>query len=76
MFVELRIREYDARISGYTTNDSLFNTDDIARVIQCVDDSSYTNIVTSDGKIHTIAEPYRDVARKIKEARLERSFET
>ena len=41
-----------------------------------MDDRDYTNIVTSDGKIHTIAEPYKDVARKIKEAGLERSFET
>lgn len=76
MFVELRRREYDARISGYIDNDSLFNTDDIARVISCVDDRDYTNIVTSDGKIHTIAEPYKDVARKIKDAELKRSFET
>ena len=41
---------------------------DIARIVECVDNFSCTNIVTKDGKIHTLNERYADVVKKIKKA--------
>lgn len=47
---------------------SLFSLDDIARVMECVDDYNYTNIVTKDGKVHTISLQYSQVVGKITDA--------
>ncbi len=66
MFVELNKREYYR--GGYVTEKALFALDDIARVLSCVDDHTCTNVVTKDGKVHTIAEKYEIVIGKIKEA--------
>lgn len=66
MFVELNKREYYR--GDYISNPAMFAVDDISRVVQCTDDYSCTNIVTKDGKVHTIAERYRDVAKKIRDA--------
>ena len=42
--------------------------DDIARVMECVDDYNYTSIVTKDGKVHTISLRYSQVVGKITDA--------
>ena len=65
-FIELREREYYR--GGYISNDMCVSLDDIARVIQCMDDYSCTNVVTKDGKIHTINERYNDIVTKIRQA--------
>lgn len=62
-FVELKKREYYR--GRYITTGFLVNTDDISRVIECTDDYSCTNIVTKDGKVHTLNERYSDVTKKI-----------
>jgi hypothetical protein len=66
MFVELKKQEYYR--GGYVSNPAMFAVDDIARIVQCTDDYNYTNIVTKDGKVHTIHERYDDVAKKIRDA--------
>ena len=66
MFVELKKQQYYR--GGYISNPSMFAVDDIARVVQCVDDYDLTNIITKDGKGHTIAERYEDVVKKIRDA--------
>lgn len=66
MFVELKKQEYYR--GGYISDPAMFAIDDIARVVQCKDDYSYTNIITKDGKVHTITERYEDVAKKIRDA--------
>ena len=66
MFVELKKREYYR--GGYISNPVMFAIDDIARVVSCTDDYNYTNIVSKDRKVHTIAERYEDVAKKIRDA--------
>lgn len=66
MFVELKKREYYR--GGYISNPAMFAVDDIARVIQCTDDHDFTNIITKDGKVHTITERYEDVVKKIRDA--------
>lgn len=43
------------------------SVDDIARVVRCYDDYDCTNIVTSDGNIHTLNERYEDVVKKIRQ---------
>lgn len=65
-FIELREREYYR--GGYISNDMCVSLDDIARVIRCTDDYDRTNVVTKDGKIHTINERYNDVVTKIRHA--------
>ena len=66
MFIELRRIEY---YSGrYNSAPALFALSEISRVITCTDDSSYTNIITKDGKKHTIADQYENVKKKIREA--------
>ena len=62
MFVEFFKREY--RNGGYISSKVLFAVDDISRVASCVDDYTCTNIITKDGKIHTVLEKYEDVAKK------------
>lgn len=62
-FINFKKREYYR--GGYITTGLLVNTDDISRVIECTDDHSYTNIITKDGKVHTLNEPYSDVVKKI-----------
>lgn len=64
-FVEFNKREYR---NGYCSVGILVSINDIARVVECVDDYSCTNIVTKDGKIHTLNERYADVVKKIREA--------
>jgi len=66
MFVELKRREYYR--GGYISDQALFAIDDISRVVQCKDDWNFTNVITKDGKVHTIAEKYEDVAKKIRDA--------
>ena len=66
MFVELKKQEYYR--GGYISNPIMFAVDDIARVVQCVGDYSCTNIITKDGKVHTITERYEDVVKKIRDA--------
>lgn len=66
MFIELKKREYYH--GGYISDPALFAIDDIARVVQCTDDYNYTNIITKDGKVHTISERYDDVTKKIRDA--------
>lgn len=57
---------------GFRARDRLYemcvSLDDIARVVQCKDDYSCVNVVTKDGKIHTINERYNDVVMKIRQA--------
>ena len=65
-FVEFNKREY--RNGGYYSVRILFSISDIARIVECVDDYSCTNIVTKDGKVHTLNERYEDVVKKIREA--------
>ena len=65
-FVELKKREYYR--GGYISNDMCVSLDDIARVVQCMDDYDCVNIVTKDGKIHTLNERYKDVIKKIGQA--------
>ena len=64
-FVEFNKREYH---NGYCSVRILVSISDITRVVECVDDYSYTNIVTKDGKIFTLNEKYADVIKKIREA--------
>lgn len=64
-FVEFNKREY---LNGYRSVRILVSISDITRVVECVDDYSYTNIVTKDGKIFTLNEKYADVIKKIREA--------
>lgn len=64
-FVEFNKREYH---NGYCSVRILVSISDITRVVECVDDYSYTNIVTKDGKIFTLNERYADVIKKIREA--------
>ena len=52
-FVEFNKREYHN--GGYCSVGILFSISDIARIVECVDNSSWTNIVTKDGKVHTTA---------------------
>lgn len=65
-FIELKKREYYR--GGYISNDMCVSLDDIARVVQCIDDYDCVNVVTKDGKIHTINERYNDVVMKIGQA--------
>jgi len=64
-FVEFNKREYH---NGYCSVRILVSISDITRVVECVDDYSYTNLVTKDGKIFTLNEKYADVIKKIREA--------
>ncbi len=64
-FVEFNKREYH---NGYCSVRILVSISDITRVVECVDNYSYTNIVTKDGKIFTLNEKYADVIKKIREA--------
>ena len=66
MFIELKEQTYNR--GGYISTNIMFALDDIARVIECTDDYSCTNIITKDGKKHTINERYENVVKKIKEA--------
>lgn len=65
-FIEARGREY--RNSRYRSYSIMFALDDIARVIECVDDCDFTNIITKDGKFHTVNERYEAIIKKIKDA--------
>ena len=65
-FVEFNKREYHN--SGYYSIGILVSISDIARIVERIDDFSCTNIVTKDGKIHTLNERYADVVKKIREA--------
>ena len=66
MFVELKAYQY---VNGrHYTENILFDVDDITRVVPCIDDSSYTNIITTDGEVHTILGRYQDVSKKVIEA--------
>lgn len=65
-FVELPTQVY-LNGTNYTCQ-SLFSLDDIARVRECVDDYNYTNIVTKNGKVHTISLRYSQVVGKITDA--------
>ena len=66
MFVELRERTYHR--GGYITIGAMFAIDDISRVVECADDYTCTNVITKDGKIHTLKEKYPDVIKKIQDA--------
>ena len=66
MFVEFPKRTYWR--SGYISENMLVAIDDISRVVQCTDDYSLTNIVTKDGKVHTISDRYENVVKKIRNA--------
>lgn len=66
MFVKLEQRVYQN--GGYINTDIAFEINEIARVLECQDDYSCTNIVTKDGKIFTIPKKFSDVMRKITEA--------
>lgn len=63
MFVELKKRIYYR--SGYVSVNAMFAIDNISRVIECADDYTCTNVITKDGKLHTINEKYTDVIKKI-----------
>lgn len=63
MFVELKRREYYN--GSYYSENTLFAVDDIVRVLSCVDDRNCTNVVTRDGKVHTITERYEAVVKKL-----------
>ncbi len=66
MFVEFMERQYYR--GGYISTCILFSLNDISRVVECVDDYTCTNIITKDGKIHTVLEKYSDVVKKIRGA--------
>ena len=66
MFVELKKQEYYR--GGYIFGWALFAIDDISRIVQCIDDWNLTNVITKDGAVHTIAEKYEDIAKKIRDA--------
>lgn len=62
MFVELMRRNY---LRGcYHTEPVLFALSDIVRCNACLDDYDFTNVITKDGKVHTITARYEDVVRK------------
>lgn len=65
MFVKLEQRVYQN--GGYINTDIAFEINEIARVLECQDDYSCTNIVTKDGKIFTIPKKFSDVMDKISE---------
>lgn len=65
-FVELKERIY--KNGGYITNGMFVALSDIARVVECVDDYRCTNVITRDGKVHTLNEKYADVVEKIRKA--------
>lgn len=65
-FVELVRRTYHR--GGYISDNMCVALDDIARVVECVDEHGCTNIVTRDGKIHTLNEQYNAVVKKIRHA--------
>ena len=65
-FVELRKRTYYR--GGYISTSLLVALGDISRVIECEDYRDLSNLVTKDGKVHTLNESYMDVVRKIKNA--------
>lgn len=65
-FVEFKEQQYHN--GGYCSCGLLLSIDDIAIVVECVDDYSCTNIATKDGKIYTLNERYADVVKKIKGA--------
>lgn len=65
-FVELKRRTYYR--GGYISDNMYVAIDDISRVVECADDSTCTNIVTKDGKIHTLNERYDTVVKKIRHA--------
>lgn len=65
-FIEVHKREYYR--GGYVLNDACFSVDDISRVVECTDDYNYVNIITKDGKVHTIGEKYAEVIQKISKA--------
>ena len=66
MFVKLEQRVYQN--GSYINTDIAFEINEIARVLECQDDYSCTNIVTKDGKIFTIPRKFSDVMCKITEA--------
>ena len=66
MFVELKAKKYSR--GRYIPYKVLLAIDDISMIIQCTDNRDLTNVVTKDGKVHTIAEKYEDVAKKIRDA--------
>jgi hypothetical protein len=63
MFVEFNKRKY--LNGGYITTKIMFNLNDICRVVECSDDWHFTNIITTDGEVHTIADEYSNVSKKI-----------
>ena len=65
-FIEVHKREYYR--GGHIFTDMYISVDDISRIVQCTDDFNYTNIITKDGKVHTIGEKYAEVVQKISEA--------
>ena len=65
-FVELKTRTYNR--GCYISTYIFVAIDDISRIVEYSDDSSLSNLVTKDGKIHTLNERYMDVTRKIKNA--------
>lgn len=65
-FIEFGERTYYR--GGHVTTDMCVSLDDIARIVTCVDDYSLTNLITKDGKVHTLNERYADVVKKIKQA--------
>ena len=62
-FVKLKRRVY--RHGGYITTDMLIAVDNIARVVECTDDFSCTNIITKDGEVITLLQRYDDVVKQI-----------
>ena len=65
-FIELKAQTYHR--GGYISTRIMLSLDDISRIVECSDDYSCTNVITKDGKIHTINERYDDVIKKLKEA--------
>lgn len=63
MFVEFNRRVYSD--DGYVTTKIMLNLNDICRVIECTDNRHFTNIITTDGNVHTIADEYSKVSKKI-----------
>lgn len=66
MFVELKEITYHR--GCYIPTSVMFAIDDISRVVECTDDYTCTNVITKDGKIHTLNEKYPDVIKKIQDA--------
>lgn len=67
----IEFKELTYMNGGYISAGLCVAVDDVSRVVECADDYSRTNLITSDGKIHTLNEKYQDVVKKLRNACLD-----